>query len=151
MNCMLCGTPIINSRCWYCGNNKGTLMSKTTKNEIRIRVQCTANLHHAKILRFQPETPIAFIEALAALINGTHPAYITKPNPGPNAPIPDRPCEFCGERHAPGKHSPIGRCAICGATLETTIERIDQAPAPDVGGQLRASLEEDAEHTESLH
>ena len=66
--------------------------------EIRIAVRCVREpLRHAKVLRLSGER--AFAETLAELLDGTSSLYILKPGPG----------------------SPIGKCGICGAAIETEI------------------------------
>jgi len=104
---------------------------KRSSDEIRLRVQCTADENHGKILYFKPTDNLAMIEALQALISGTSSLYKFPPGPG----------------------SPIGRCAICQAKLECRIERIEPR-APDVGEALRKSLSEEEQNAEpgkSIH
>lgn len=125
-------------------------MKKTNNNEIRIRVQCTAEENHGKILRFDAGLiSLSFIESFARLIDGTHPAYVHPPNPGKDAP--EKLCRFCNEIHASGRHSCIGRCAVCGATLECRIENLLPLDPVDLAAGHRASLEDNAEHSKPVN
>jgi hypothetical protein len=71
------------------------------EDEIRITVTCMNNRNHAKTLRFD-RRKVSFEEALqwAAVLDGTGPCYIMKP----------------------GELSPIGKCAVCGGALESSVE-----------------------------
>lgn len=97
----------------------GKISQPRMLREQRIYVRCQADEGHVKILRFRPEESLALLVALAALLDGTSPAYIFPPAEG----------------------SPIGRCAICGARLECEIKPYKrEEPEPDVNKQLQNSL-----------
>lgn len=95
--------------------------------DVRLRVQCEANIDHAKIIPlqnfFRSPTDVSrwqpidnthadmvlkrhFAQKLGEIICGTSPMYI----------------------YRPGDRSPIGRCAICGAKLSFEIQDLE----PDV-------------------
>lgn len=59
---------------------------------------------HAKLLKFNSEKfSREMVELIAAVFDGTSPHFTYKPGPG----------------------SPIGKCVLCGAALETEIQEID--------------------------
>ena len=92
---------------------------KSPTDELRFRVQCTADEGHSKILRFRPTESLVMLEALSALLDGTSSAY----------------------KFPPGKGSPIGRCAICGAKLECgPIQRIGPPPMEDKHAEHREQI-----------
>jgi hypothetical protein len=68
--------------------------------EIRIAVRCVREPEkHAKVLRIAADIGREFAETLAGLLDGTSEHYVLKPGPG----------------------SPIGKCGMCGAALETEV------------------------------
>lgn len=103
-------------------------------NEIRIKVQCTENEHHAKILRISSALGREYAEGLAGLLDGTSRFYIHKPGGVMNVP------EWPGD-----KGSPIGRCGICGAPFRCSVFEITEGGGdanPDLRNALRDSLDE---------
>ena len=79
--------------------------------EIRLTVRCTHNPDHAKVLRLDPKlATMGDAEKLARLLDGSSSMYINRP----------------------GEGSPIGRCAICHAELETTVQEFDDGSQPVV-------------------
>ena len=73
--------------------------------EIRVMVRCLDNHDHAKNLRFDGnQFTFEQVVAMAAVFDGTSPAYILKPS----------------------ANSPIGKCAVCGGQLEATTSEVYQ-------------------------
>lgn len=80
-------------------------------NEIRIRIECTVDKDHAKILRLDAARGAIYAKELAELVCGTSPIYIHKP----------------ATLREPTGRNPIavfGECAVCRAKLGYTIETL---------------------------
>jgi len=85
--------------------------------ELRIAVRCVREPEkHAKVLRLLGMGR-EYAETLAELLDGTSSLYILKPGPG----------------------SPIGKCGMCGAAIETTVYEKEgndlERWAPDAGNE----------------
>ena len=68
--------------------------------ETRLIIKCAKHQDHQKILRFDEDLNLTFVEILARILDGTSKHYIHKPQEG----------------------SPIGKCAICGEPIACKIE-----------------------------
>jgi hypothetical protein len=102
----------------------------TNPTEIRITMRCTKEPDkHAKILRLNGDLGMAWAERLAALIDGSSVFYI----------------------HGPGPNSPIGKCDICGAKLETETREVEISGQRRPQEQVRDSMRLVSKRPESNH
>jgi hypothetical protein len=67
--------------------------------EIRLIIKCAKHKDHQKILRFDAAIGLAAVGTVAAILDGTSPHYIHRPQEG----------------------SPIGKCVICREPITTEI------------------------------
>jgi hypothetical protein len=85
---------------------------------IQIEVRCTAEPHtHAKFLRLDPVFGVEWAGTLSQLLDGTSPLYV----------------------HPPGPLSPIGKCAICQAPLQATVQEVYNVLRPPQGTKRKES------------
>lgn len=71
---------------------------------IRITLRCVREpTKHVKMMQFDPPFPMETVRIIAGILDGTSHTFI----------------------HKPGPLSPVGKCATCGAALESSIAQME--------------------------